>query len=71
LMIQYIEFIVDYWLVEFGYSKLFRSKNPFDFMEYLSLESKTNFFEKGVSSYSKAGAGMTEKQMTFSTEEDF
>lgn len=71
MMVQYIQFVIDYWLSEFGYSKLFNVKNPFDFMEYISLESKTNFFEKGVSNYSKAGVGMTEEQMTFSTDADF
>jgi ribonucleoside-diphosphate reductase beta chain len=70
-MVEYIEYICDYWLSEFGYNKLFGTRNPFDFMEYISLESKTNFFEKGVSNYSKAGSHMTPEQMAFSTEEDF
>jgi len=53
LMIEYIQYVVDYWLVQLNYSKLFNTKNPFAFMEYLSLENKTNFFEKRVSDYAK------------------
>lgn len=71
LMIQYIEFVVDYWLVELNYSKLFNSKNPFSFMDYISLESKTSFFECRVSNYSKAGADTTQDKMVFSMDEDF
>jgi ribonucleoside-diphosphate reductase beta chain len=53
LMSQYIEFVADYWLVELGYSKVYNTENPFDFMEMLSLKNKTNFFEKKVSEYAK------------------
>ena len=44
LMKQYIEFVADRLSLQLGYSKIFNSKNPFDFMEMISLESKTNFF---------------------------
>lgn len=71
LMITYIEYVVDYWLAQLGYSKLFNSKNPFPFMDYLSLESKSNFFEARVSNYSKAGADTTQDKMVFSLSEDF
>jgi ribonucleoside-diphosphate reductase beta chain len=71
LMIQYIEFVVDYWLVELGYNKLFNSKNPFSFMDYISLENKQNFFENRVTNYSKAGADTTQDKMVFSMDEDF
>ena len=54
LMSNYIEFVADRLLSQLGYKKLFNSKNPFDFMEMISLEGKTNFFEKRVMDYSKA-----------------
>ena len=57
LMQEYIQYVTDYWLVTLGYSKLFNTKNPFSFMEYISLENQTNFFEKRVSEYSKANIG--------------
>jgi ribonucleoside-diphosphate reductase beta chain len=71
LMTQYIEFVVDYWLVELGYSKLFDSKNPFPFMDYIAMESKSNFFEARVSNYSKAGSATTADKMVFSLDEEF
>lgn len=55
LMTQYLEFVTDRLLVEFGCEKEYNSSNPFDFMEMISLEGKTNFFEKRVSEYQKAG----------------
>ena len=72
LMQQYIEFVADRWLTELGYTKLFHASNPFDFMEMISLEGKTNFFEKRVGDYQKAGvlSGNKEAQ-NFSLEEDF
>lgn len=72
LMQQYIEFVADRWLQELGYSKMFNAANPFDFMEMISLEGKTNFFEKRVGDYQKAGvAGGTKEVQAFSLEEDF
>ena len=55
LMIEYLEFVTDRLLVEFGCEKVYNATNPFDFMEMISLEGKTNFFEKRVSEYQKAG----------------
>jgi len=55
LMTEYLEFVTDRLLVEFGCEKVYNSANPFDFMEMISLEGKTNFFEKKVSEYQKAG----------------
>ena len=52
LMSQYIEFVADRLLLQLGYPKLFNSCNPFDFMEMISLQGKTNFFEKRVGDYS-------------------
>ena len=57
LMSQYIEFVADRLLVQLGYKKLFNVINPFDFMEMISIEGKTNFFEKRVSEYSLADGG--------------
>lgn len=55
LMRQYIEFVADRLLVALGNDKVYNSTNPFDFMDMISLQGKTNFFEKRVSEYSKAG----------------
>ncbi len=55
LMTQYLEYVTDRLLLEFGCDKVYDSANPFDFMEMISLEGKTNFFEKRVSEYQKAG----------------
>lgn len=55
LMSQYIEFVADRLLHDLGYRPLFGSKNPFDWMDMISLEGKTNFFEKRVGEYQKSG----------------
>jgi ribonucleoside-diphosphate reductase beta chain len=55
LMTQYLEFVTDRLLEEFHCEKVYNASNPFDFMEMISLEGKTNFFEKRVSEYQKAG----------------
>ena len=54
-MSDYIEFVADRLLVQLGCAKVYNKKNPFVFMEMISMEGKTNFFEKRVSEYSKAG----------------
>ena len=71
LMKQYIEFVADRLLGELECSKLYGSENPFDFMESMSLEGKTNFFERKVGEYQKAGVMMGVNDYSFSTEEDF
>ena len=55
LMKQYIEFVADRLLLALGNEKVYKSANPFDFMENISLAGKTNFFEKRVGDYQKAG----------------
>jgi hypothetical protein len=55
LMKQYIEFVADRLLVSLGNDKFYKTANPFDFMENISLAGKTNFFEKRVGDYQKAG----------------
>lgn len=54
LMKNYIEFIGDYWLSQMDYPVIYKTSNPFPFMEYISLETKTDFFVEKVSSYQKA-----------------
>ena len=72
LMCQYIEFVADRLLMELGCSKVFHASNPFDFMEMISLQGKTNFFEKRVAEYQKAGVMNQEKEKPkFSLDEDF
>ncbi len=71
LMQQYIEFIADRWISELGYKKIYHTGNPFDFMEMISLQGKTNFFEKRLGDYQKAGVMGGKDNQVFSTEEDF
>ena len=62
LMQQYIEFVADRLLVELGNEKVYNATNPFDFMEMISLQGKTNFFEKRVGEYQKAGVLNQDKE---------
>lgn len=68
LMSQYIEFVADRLVVQLGYNKIYNSTNPFDFMELISVESKTNFFEKRVSEYALADKN---KDDAFEMTDDF
>lgn len=65
-MKQYIKFVADRLLMELGYNKLYKTTNPYDFMELISLSGKTNFFEKRVAEYSKAGVGVNKEDMKIS-----
>ena len=70
LMKEYIEFVADRLSVQLGGDKIYESKNPFDWMEIISIEGKTNFFEKRVGEYSLANK--TEPgEDTFEFSEDF
>ncbi|MBE9586717.1 ribonucleotide-diphosphate reductase subunit beta [Mucilaginibacter sp. JRF] len=72
LMSQYIEFVADRWLQELGYDKHYNATNPFDFMEMISLQGKTNFFEKRVGDYQKSGVlNNVPDSKSFSLDEDF
>ncbi len=71
LMCQYIEFVADRLLMALGYPKVYNSVNPFDFMEMISLQGKTNFFEKRVSEYKKAAVNTKKEQQVFKLDEDF
>ena len=69
LMSQYIEFVADRLTQQLGYGKIFHSSNPFDFMEMISLEGKTNFFEKRVGDYSLSSC--ENKSEAFNFDADF
>lgn len=74
LMCQYIEFVADRLLMELGCPKIYNATNPFDFMEMISLQGKTNFFEKRVAEYQKAGVLKKDTENDtpkFSLDEDF
>lgn len=72
LMCQYIEFVANRLLVALGCNKVWNATNPFDFMELISLQGKTNFFERRVGEYQKTGVAQTNsEQNTFSLDEDF
>ena len=74
MMATYIEFCADRLLVSLGCPKIYHSSNPFDFMELISLQGKTNFFEKRVAEYQKAGVMGSKQnvnQNVFKTDEDF
>lgn len=69
LMCHYIEFVADRLSLQLGYDKIYDAKNPFDFMEMISIEGKTNFFEKRVAEY--ALADKTKKDDIFDLDFDF
>ena len=71
LMCQYIEFCADRLLLELGSPKHYNSENPFDFMELIYLQGKTNFFEKRVGDYQKAGVTSAKEDNVFKIDEDF
>ena len=77
LMCQYIEFVADRLLVALGCPKHYHSTNPFDFMENISLQGKSNFFERRVGDYAKAGVSndddcsKDQRNHKFSLSEDF
>ena len=71
LMSQYIEFVADRLLIGLGYSKLYFQTNPFDFMENISLNGKTNFFERRVGEYAKASVMGNQEDNNFGLDADF
>lgn len=71
LMCQYIEFVADRLLVALKHDKIFNVENPFPWMDLISLEGKTNFFEKRVGDYQKSGVMADRESQTFSLDEDF
>ena len=83
LMRTYIEFVADRLMTALGYEKMFGAKNPFEWMEMISLQGKTNFFEKRVGEYQKSGvmgstnkpasaaSGGSDQSSAFNTNADF
>ena len=71
LMGQYIEFVADRLVVQLGYEKIYNKENPFAFMEMISMEGKTNFFEKRVGEYALANKKVDEKVDIFDFSEGF
>ena len=70
LMTQYLEFVTDRLLQELHCDKIYNVENPFDFMDMISLQGKTNFFEKRVSEYQKAGVLGKEEDAGFTFDAD-
>ncbi|CAM9096663.1 unnamed protein product, partial [Ectocarpus sp. 12 AP-2014] len=70
-MAEYIKFVADYWLLQLGYDKAFHCANPFEWMDMISLQGKTNFFENRVAEYSKPGVLLDRKEQQFCTDADF
>jgi len=68
LMTEYIKFVADRLIVQLGYEKIYDASNPFSFMELISIESKTNFFEKRVSEYSLATKELDENTFNLTTD---
>jgi len=71
LMSQYIEFVADRLLVELGNERVYNASNPFDFMEMISIQGKTNFFEKRVGEYQKASVLSDKESQRFTLDEEF
>merc|ERR1712226_1366628 len=71
LMKQYIEFCADRLLVALDVAKHYNTVNPFEWMELISLQGKTNFFEKRVGEYAKSGVGVDSSQQVFDLDADF
>ncbi|KAI5615914.1 ribonucleoside-diphosphate reductase subunit M2 B, partial [Silurus asotus] len=71
LMNKYIEFVADRLLTDLGVPKVYEAENPFDFMEFISLEGKTNFFEKRVAEYQRFGVMSNTTDFEFTLDADF
>src|SRR5690606_4425289 len=71
LMAQYIEFVADRLIKALGYKAIYNATNPFDWMELISLEGKTNSFEKRVGDYQKSGVMTDRSQQVFTLDAEF
>jgi ribonucleoside-diphosphate reductase beta chain len=71
MMLAYVKYVADYWLVELGYKKIFNVSNPLSFMEMQGIEIKENFFENKVTNYALARSATNTADTTFSMDEDF
>ena len=70
-MSQYIKFVADFWSLQLGYGKIYNASNPFEWMDLISLQGKTNFFENRVAEYSKSGVLVDEDESGFSLDAAF
>jgi ribonucleoside-diphosphate reductase beta chain len=71
MMNEYIEFVADRLLLSLGNQKVYHTANPFPWMDLISLQGKTNFFEKRVGEYQKSGVMADREKQVFSLEEEF
>lgn len=71
LMSEYLEYVTDQLLRALKCDPIYNTSNPFDFMQNIALQNKTNFFEKRVADYNKAGVGKSKEENSFSMDEDF
>ena len=71
LMKQYIEFVADFWLGRLGVDPFYKTENPFEWMELISLEGKTNFFEKRVTEYQRPGVLSEKGTQQFTLDAEF
>ena len=71
LMFKYVEFCADWMLLTLGYKKHYHTVNPFEWMTTISLQGKTNFFEKKVGEYAKARVGQELNSHVFDLEAEF
>jgi len=71
LMNQYIEYVADRWLVLLGYNKLYNAQNPFGFMELISVNTKSNFFELNVDQYQRSNVGQSaaDRELVFDSDD--
>ena len=67
-MTQYIQFVADRLCVQLGYPKIYNATNPFDFMELISIEGKTNFFERKVGDYALANVKKSDDDFEFTSD---
>jgi len=71
LMSQYIKFVADFWISKLGYPKMYNVSQPFKFMVNISIQQRTNFFEKRVGEYKRANVGTSEEDREFVIDDDF
>jgi ribonucleoside-diphosphate reductase subunit M2 len=71
MMCNYIKFCADRLLIALGYQRHYKKGNPFKWLEMISLQEKTNFFEKCVGKYSKSGVGVDRADQTFALDASF
>jgi ribonucleoside-diphosphate reductase subunit M2 len=70
-MCQYIQFCADRLVQALGHEKIYNAPNPFEWMTSISLQGKTNFFEKRVGEYSKASVGVAREEQVFKLDAEF